>query len=86
MGGFAPLGGGGAAGTGGIRAMGGGGGFGSNYQAPPPLIPHQPLSGQKRGYPFIGRGSSPGEIFVFSLGLFQACGWLFGLTLYCSLP
>ncbi|XP_021595648.1 flowering time control protein FCA isoform X3 [Manihot esculenta] len=59
MGGFEPLGGGGAAGTGGIRAMGGGGGFGSNYQAPPPLIPHQPLSGQKRGYPFIGRGSSP---------------------------
>jgi hypothetical protein len=34
---------------------GGGGGFGSNtHQAPP-------LSGQKRGFAFSGRGGSPGK-------------------------
>lgn len=33
----------------------GAGGFRPNHPDPPPL------SGQKRGYPFSGRGSSPGE-------------------------
>ncbi|PON93153.1 RNA binding protein [Trema orientale] len=50
-GGFRPVG-------GGFRPVGGGGGggFSSNYQGPPPP-PH--LSGQKRGFPFSGRGGSP---------------------------
>lgn len=53
--------GGGAGGGGGFPPMnagggGGTGGFGSNFQAPPPP---QPLSGQKRGFPFPGRGGSP---------------------------
>ncbi|XP_015574743.2 flowering time control protein FCA isoform X2 [Ricinus communis] len=67
-GGFVPMGGTGSGG-GGFRPMGGGaggggggggGGFVSNYQAlPPPIPPPQPLSGQKRGFPFSGRGNSP---------------------------
>ena len=56
-GGFRPLG--GPAGADGFRPMTGGGGpggFGFNdHQVPPPL------SGQKRGFPFAGRGGSPGE-------------------------
>ncbi|XP_021906739.1 uncharacterized protein LOC110821263 [Carica papaya] len=61
-GGFRPMSvGGGAGGGGGFPPMnagggGGTGGFGSNFQAPPPP---QPLSGQKRGFPFPGRGGSP---------------------------
>lgn len=44
--------------AGGFRPIPGtGGGFGSNFQPPP-------VAGQKRGYPFSGRGSSPGNIFV----------------------
>lgn len=27
--------------------------------------PLQPLAGQKRGFPFAGRGGSPGEFFFF---------------------
>ncbi|KDP27944.1 hypothetical protein JCGZ_19024 [Jatropha curcas] len=61
VGGFGPVGGGAVGG--GFRPMGGGsGGFGPNYQAPPPLPPPQPLSGQKRGFPFSGRGSSPDRL------------------------
>lgn len=42
---------------GGFQPLGaaGAGGFRPNHPDPPPL------SGQKRGYPFSGRGSSPGE-------------------------
>ncbi|XP_057992907.1 flowering time control protein FCA [Hevea brasiliensis] len=56
VGGFGPRGG-GAARSGRFWQMRGDGEFGSNYQAP--LNPPQLLSGQKRGYPFAGRGSSP---------------------------
>lgn len=62
-GGLRPMG--GSGGSGGFRPMsGGGGGFGSDYQAPPlqPQLPPPPLSGQKRGFPYAGRGSSPGKL------------------------
>ncbi|WRX20796.1 RNA recognition motif domain - like 10 [Theobroma cacao] len=55
-GGFPPMGGGGGGG-GGFRPMGGG--FEGNYPSPPPHPPHppqQPHTGQKRAYPFSGRG------------------------------
>ncbi|XP_065863849.1 flowering time control protein FCA [Euphorbia lathyris] len=62
IGGFGPPGGVGTGGLGGFRPMGGrGAGFGPNFQAPSPLAPPppQPLSGQKRGYPFSARETSP---------------------------
>ncbi|GAB2265701.1 hypothetical protein Dimus_000740 [Dionaea muscipula] len=64
VGGFpSPVGAASAAGPGGeLRAMGvghggagGDDGYASNFQSP------QPLSGQKRGFPFSGRGGSPGD-------------------------
>uniref|UniRef100_A0A7C9AQ19 Uncharacterized protein n=1 Tax=Opuntia streptacantha TaxID=393608 RepID=A0A7C9AQ19_OPUST len=56
--GYPPLGGGP---LGEFRPMDGGvgGGFGNDFQAPPP-----PLSGQKRGFPFSGRGGSPDSAVV----------------------
>ncbi|XP_050216216.1 flowering time control protein FCA-like isoform X2 [Mercurialis annua] len=64
-GGFVPMGAGGGM-DGGFRPMGGGnGGFMSNYPAPAPLPelrPPQPISGQKRGFPFSGRGNSPDHV------------------------
>lgn len=65
--GLRPIGGGGGfrpmVGGGGIRPMGGdvdgdGGGFASNNQ---PMAPYT-ISGQKRGYPFSGRESSPDQL------------------------
>lgn len=65
---------------------GGGGGFSSNYQGPPP-----PLSGQKRGFPFSGRGGSPGTfqclqiimLFFFLADLTSSLNWVSSLESHC---
>ncbi|XP_039067174.1 flowering time control protein FCA-like isoform X2 [Hibiscus syriacus] len=57
-GGFRPIGGAsGGGGGGGFRPMAGG--FESNYQQPPPLPVQQTYTGQKRPFPFSGRGGEP---------------------------
>ncbi|GMI70249.1 FLOWERING CONTROL LOCUS A [Hibiscus trionum] len=54
-GGFRPIGGG--SGSGGFRPMAGG--LESNYQQPPPQPVQQTYTGQKRTFPFSGRGGEP---------------------------
>lgn len=45
-----------------IGAVGGGGGrgFEQNFEVPLQPAPAPPITGQKRGFPFSGRGESPG--------------------------